>query len=117
MSPVFVEDVARAFAVALEDESAIGRTYELGGPETLSWTDMLERVAEAAGKRKRILPMPIGMMKFAAALFDWLPPFPVTWDQLTMLAEGNTVDPSALEQLIGRPPQAFSVESLGYLSR
>lgn len=125
MSPVFVEDVARAFAVALEDESAtgstpestIGRTYELGGPEVLSWTDMLERVAEAAGKRKRILPMPIGMMNIAATLLDWLPPFPVTRDQLTMLAEGNTADPAALEQLIGRAPQAFTVESLSYLLR
>lgn len=117
MSPVFVEDVAKAFVLALEDESTIGQTYELGGPETLSWTDMLERVAEAGGKRKRILPMPIGMMNIAATLLDWLPPFPVTRDQLTMLAEGNTVEPAALEQLIGRAPQAFTVESLSYLLR
>ena len=117
MSPVFVEDVARAFVVALEDESTIGQTYELGGPEVLSWTDMLERVAEAAGKRKRILPMPIGMMNIAATLLDWLPPFPVTRDQLTMLAEGNTAEPVALEQLIGRAPQAFTVESMSYLLR
>ena len=117
MSPVFVEDVARAFVVALEDESTIGQTYELGGPDILSWTDMLERVAEAAGKRKRILPMPIGMMNIAATLLDWLPPFPVTRDQLTMLAEGNTAEPVALEQLIGRAPQAFTVESLSYLLR
>lgn len=117
MSPVFVEDVAKAFVVALEDESTIGQTYELGGPDILSWTDMLERVAEAGGKRKRILPMPIGMMNIAATLFDWLPPFPVTRDQLTMLAEGNTVEPAVLEQLIGRAPQAFSVESLSYLLR
>lgn len=117
MSPVFVEDVAKAFVVALEDESTIGQTYELGGPDVLSWTDMLERVAEAGGKRKRILPMPIGMMNIAATLLDWLPPFPVTRDQLTMLAEGNTVEPAALEQLIGRAPQAFTVESLSYLLR
>ena len=117
MSPVFVEDVAKAFVVALEDESTIGQTYELGGPDILSWTDMLERVAEAGGKRKRILPMPIGMMNIAATLLDWLPPFPVTRDQLTMLAEGNTAEPAALEQLIGRAPQAFTVESLSYLLR
>ena len=117
MSPVFVEDVAKAFVVALEDESTIGQTYELGGPDILSWTDMLERVAEAGGKRKRILPMPIGMMNIAATLLDWLPPFPVTRDQLTMLAEGNTAEPVALEQLIGRAPQAFTVESLSYLLR
>ena len=117
MSPVFVEDVARAFVVALEDESTIGHTYELGGPDILSWTDMLKRVAEAGGKRKRILPMPIGMMNIAATLLDWLPPFPVTRDQLTMLAEGNTAEPAALEQLIDRAPQAFTVESLSYLLR
>lgn len=117
MSPVFVEDVTKAFVVALEDESTIGQTYELGGPDILSWTDMLERVAEAGGKRKRILPMPIGMMNIAATLLDWLPPFPVTRDQLTMLAEGNTAEPAALEQLIGRAPQAFTVESLSYLLR
>lgn len=117
MSPVFVEDVAKAFVVALEDESTIGQTYELGGPDVLSWTDMLERVAEAGGKRKRILPMPIGMMNIAATLLDWLPPFPVTRDQLTMLAEGNTAEPVALEQLIGQAPQAFTVESLSYLLR
>ena len=34
-----------------------------------------------------------------------------------MLAEGNTAEPVALEQLIGRAPQAFTVESLSYLLR
>ena len=56
-------------------------------------------------------------MNIAATLLDWLPPFPVTRDQLTMLAEGNTAEPAALEQLIGQAPQAFTVESLSYLLR
>jgi NADH dehydrogenase len=54
-------------------------------------------------------------MKLAAALLDWLPIFPVTRDQLTMLAEGNTVDPAALAQLIGRQPKAFNEAHLAYL--
>ncbi len=117
MSPVAVEDVASAFVASLDDPATIGNTYELGGPEVLSWNEMLRRVSAAVGKRKLILPMPIGVMKLGARLFDWLPFFPVTRDQLTMLAEGNTADPAALEKLIGRAPKSFTAEALGYLSR
>jgi NADH dehydrogenase len=115
MSPVHVEDVARAFLTALRESSTIGKTYVLGGPEALTWTEMLRRIARTVGRKKWILPMPIGIMKLAAALFEWLPFFPVTRDQLTMLAEGNTADPAALTELIGRQPIAFNEAHLAYL--
>ena len=115
MSPVHVEDVAQAFATALRDSATIGKTYTLGGPEVLSWTGMLRRIARVVGREKWILPMPIGIMKVAATLLDWLPYFPVTRDQLTMLAEGNTADPAELAQLIGREPKAFNETHLAYL--
>lgn len=116
MSPVHVEDVALAFVTALDDPSTVGRTYELGGPEALTWSEMVHRVARAVGRDKWILPMPLGLMHLAAALLDWLPLFPVTRDQLTMLAEGNTADPTALQKLIGRPPLEFVPQNLRYLS-
>jgi NADH dehydrogenase len=116
MSPVHVEDLTLAFVTALEDSSTVGRTYELGGPEALAWSEMIRRIAQAVGKDKWILPMPLGLMRLAAALLDWLPLFPVTRDQLTMLAEGNTADPAALQTLIGRPPLGFVPQNLAYLS-
>jgi NADH dehydrogenase len=115
MSPVHVEDVAQAFLTALRESSTIGETYIIGGPEALTWTEMLRRIARTVGRKKWILPMPIGIMKLAAALFEWLPFFPVTRDQLTMLAEGNTADPAALTELIGRQPKAFNEAHLAYL--
>ena len=115
MSPVHVDDVARAFIGSLTDTSTYGKTYELGGPEALSWAEMIRRIAAATGRRKLLLIMPIGIMKVGATLFDWLPFYPVTRDQLTMLAEGNVVAPSQLEALIGRPPTPFSAETLSYL--
>ncbi len=117
MSPVHIEDVASAFVKALEDDATIGKTYELGGPEVLSWQDMIRRIAEATGRSKWILPMPTWIMRAGATLFDWLPFFPVTRDQLTMLEEGNTADPLILEGLTGVAPKAFSIENLGYLDR
>ena len=117
MSPVHVRDVADAFVNALSDESTVGKCFVLGGPEVVSWPQMLQRIAEAVGKKKLILPMPIGFMKFGATLLDWLPFFPVTKDQLTMLADGNTAEPDDLVSLIGREPREFSPGNLGYLGR
>ena len=115
MSPVHVLDVAAAFVRAVEDSTLAGKVIKLGGPESLSWTDMLTRIAAACDKKKLIIPMPIGVMKIAASLLDWLPLFPVTHDQLTMLEEGNTVANDLLSELIGRPPAAFTSENLAYL--
>lgn len=117
MSPVHIEDVASAFVAALSDDATIGRTYSLGGPETLTWDEMIRRIAAATGRKKWILPMPTYVMRIGATLFDWLPFFPVTRGQLTMLEEGNTADPGALKQLIGREPQGFSVATLSYLNK
>lgn len=115
MSPVYVKDVADAFVAALNDSATVGTTVELAGPEVLSWHDMVTVIATAAGKSKIILPVPIWLMRVGATLFDWLPFYPVTRDQLTMLEEGNTASPEPLESLIGRRATRFSPEALDYL--
>lgn len=117
MSPVHIDDVASAFVTVLENNRTFGQRIALGGPEVLSWPTMVRRIAEASGRRKWILPMPVWIMRLGATLFDWLPFFPVTRGQLTMLEEGNTADPQILEQLIGRTPRGFTVENLRYLTR
>jgi NADH dehydrogenase len=117
MSPVAVEDVADAFAAALSRSDTVGKTYELAGPEVLDWSTMIERIAAAAGKKKLMLSMPLGLMRIGATLFDWLPFYPVTRDQLTMLAEGNTAPSAALQELINREPGAMTPAALDYLAR
>ena len=116
MSPVAVTDVADAFVAALEDPATIGETIELAGPEVLEWEDMVRRIAAAVRKKKIVLPMPIALMRIGATLFDWLPFYPVTRDQLTMLEEGNTGTPDALQGLIQRSARPFTPDFLRYLS-
>lgn len=116
MSPVAVEDVSDAFVKALQDEATIGRVLELAGPEVLSWEEILDRITTAAEKPKIVLPMPLPLMRFGASLFDWLPFYPVTRDQLTMLAEGNTAPADTLERLIEREAKPMSPSSLAYLA-
>ena len=116
MSQVHIQDVADAFIGSLSDADTIGKTYVLGGPDVLTWEEMVQRVATAVGRRKWMLPIPVGLMRFGATLFDWLPFFPATRDQLTMLAEGNVADSADLETLINRAPTAFVPGNLSYLS-
>lgn len=116
MSPVHVEDVAAAFVAALEDRGTIGKTLELAGPEILGWGDMVQRIASATGKSKLMLPMPLWLMKIGATLFDWLPFYPVTRDQLIMLGEGNTGSSEILGELIARQARSFSAAELQYLA-
>ncbi len=116
MSPVHVDDVAAAFAAALEDASLTGRTLVLAGPEILTWSEMLERIGRAVGRRKIVLPMPVGLMGIAAGVLDRFEFFPVTRDQLTMLVQGNTGSPDAVREIIGREPKPFSPKELAYLA-
>jgi len=116
MSPVHIDDVTSAFVAVLQDDKSIGQIYALGGPEVLTWQTIVRRVAEATGRKKMILPMPIWIMRIGATLFDWLPFFPITRGQLTMLEEGNTADPEVLRSLIDHEPQAFTADSLNYLN-
>ena len=116
MSPAYVGDVAAAICNSLEQNSTIGETLTLGGPDTLSWPELIRRIAAAVNRRKWILPMPIGLMRLAASLFDWLPFFPVTRDQLTMLAENNVADSATLERLANRQLKTFDATSLSYLN-
>mgnify|MGYP001826251834 FL=1 len=114
-SPIQVEDFAPAVVSALGNDDTIGRVFALGGPEEVSWTGMIRRIAEAVGRTKWVLPYPIWLIRIGAARFDWLPFFAATRELLTMLAEGNKADPMIVEQLSGRPPRAFDAASLGYL--
>jgi uncharacterized protein YbjT (DUF2867 family) len=115
MSPVAIQDVATAFVRALETPASHGRAFPLGGPEALEWREILRIIAAASGRRKFMIPAPVGAVRAIAALFDRYPWFPVTRAQLQMLLEGNACDGRDAWQLFGIQPRRFTVESLAYL--
>ena len=115
LSPVHVEDVASAFVTALQRPDTIGQTIALGGPSALSWRQILETLAEVAGRRKLMLPVPALSISMAAAILDRFEDFPITRDQLKMLLEGNVCDSSGLTEL-GITARPFDTSNLLYLN-
>ncbi len=93
--PVFVGDVADAIVAALTRADARGRTFELGGPQTLSMGDIFRWIARATGRRCAFMPVPDGVTAAMARLTGWLPGAPMTWDQWLMLQKDTVVAPGA----------------------
>ncbi len=115
LSPVHVQDVASAFRIALETNETDGRILHLGGPESLSWREILSRLARAVHKHKTLLPVPALGVEAAAMLLDRFEQFPITRDQIRMLLEGNSCPPDDLISL-GITPRPFDQTSLAYLN-
>ena len=116
MSPVHIKDVAVFFVKALNNGKTIGKIYELGGPKSYTWIELIDLIAAASGKKKWKIPAPVTPIKLAASIFERFPFFPITKDQLTMLLEGNTCDSTNSFKLFEVDPISFSTENLEYLA-
>jgi uncharacterized protein YbjT (DUF2867 family) len=99
LQPIWVEDLAEYYARAITEPAAANRTFELGGPDAVSWNEFWERLKRVLGVRRPSVHVPFGAMRVQATLTERLPGAPVTRDQLTMLELGDNVvtDPSAVE--------------------
>ena len=114
MSPIHVTNVAEYVIKSITMKKSIGKIYNLGGPETVRWKKVINRIAMASGKRKWTMPVPVVTVKMIAHLFDRFEWFPITRDQLTMLMQGNTVSEQYFNEF-DITPKSFSSENLGYL--
>jgi uncharacterized protein YbjT (DUF2867 family) len=115
LQPVPVWTVARAFALALELPQTENRVYEVGGPEPLTYNDVIDTIAQVLGRRVKKIHQPVWTMQFAADLFGRFRWFPLTPGQLRMLLEGSTCDPTAFYQDFGLTPEQFSEGLASYL--
>ena len=115
MSPIHVKDVASIFVGSLASEDTASKIFELGGPHTLGWKEIIKTVAKGSGKNKWTIPAPAIFIRSIAALFDRFSWFPITRDQLTMLMEGNTCETSNLFTKFRAVPIPFTAEELSYL--
>ncbi len=116
--PVNVDEVARSFAWAVEHRESIGQIYELGGPDILTYDEILVIIQKQLGTSKRTVHLPISLVRAVVTLSSPLPRTlrpPVTEDQLRMLDIDNCTGHSATPDLAGHP-QLRLQNGIGYLT-
>ncbi len=105
LQPVAVEDMARCAAQAVDRIDLKGKTVEVGGPQQLSYNEIVAIVARTLGKRVLRFPVPVWLMYVAAIAMQVLPRPPVTTDQLRLLPIRNVAEPDAVEKTFGFTPR------------
>lgn len=116
--PVGVAEVARSVAWAIENDVSRGQTYELGGPDILTYDEIIDLIQRQVGTSKRKAHLPISLVRGVVTLSSPLPKRlrpPVTIDQLKMLDIDNCTARSATAELAGRP-QLRLQNGIGYLT-
>jgi uncharacterized protein YbjT (DUF2867 family) len=106
--PIGVRDVLDYLLEALEQPSASG-VYEIGGPDVLTYRDMMLRYAKARGLRRWIWSVDVPHPEFSAKFVDLLTPVP--YRIVHPLIESLQTDTVVNED---RALQAFSVRPAHY---
>lgn len=90
LQPVYVDDVARAAALAVADPVKHGgKIYELGGPEVITMLELNQRIAAAQGRQRSFIALPDQLSGVIAKATGWLPGAPITSDQWELLKAGS----------------------------
>ena len=96
MQPVYVGDVARAVADAVDGKTKPGATYELGGPEVLTMREIMEIILVITGRQRMLISLPFGLAKLQAMFLQFAPgALKLTPDQVALLRSDNVVSDAA----------------------
>lgn len=105
LQPVHIQDVCDAVVALLSSSAMSQQIMEVVGKEVMSYRTMLLRYREAMDLPPPWwIPIPMFFMHTAAKIAGYLPQRVLTSDTLYMLEQGNTGDPTALTQIIGKEP-------------
>jgi NADH dehydrogenase len=92
IQPIWAGDLAAYFDKAIDLDAATNRTFELGGPDVVSWNQFWERLKKVRGIKRPSVHVPMGLMRMNALVTERLPGnIPLTRDLLKMLEHGDNV--------------------------
>jgi len=120
--PVYVGDVAEAISLGVDGKLKAGTIYELGGPEVLTFKDLLEYILEVTGRKRLLAPLPFGVARLKAQFLQLMPKPLLTVDQVRQLGRDNVVSEAAISgkrtlEGIGLEPRAIETVVPTYLAR
>lgn len=106
--PISIDDVARCMVIALE-RGASNRVHTIGGPEHLSYDEIVRIIKVAMGAHRFTVHLPVPMIvPVAFAMQTVLPKPPLDLEQLRMLPINNITRLDSVAAAFGFEPMPFS---------
>jgi uncharacterized protein YbjT (DUF2867 family) len=108
MQPVHLDDVVDGVRALLRDPPPMGETIAFVGPRPLALRDYFAALRRqlGLGAGPLVLPLPVALFRFGAAIMGKLPGGPLDPDTAQMLLQGNAAPPGRFARLLGREPRA-----------
>ena len=94
MQPIWGDDVGSFFAKAVTVGEAVGRTFDLAGPDVVTWAELWERIERVLGKRRANVRVPLAVLRAAATVGRALPSTRNALEAVAMLDTDNVGDPA-----------------------
>lgn len=104
---LYVGDWVKCFLSIIDNPAAIGRTYEFGGPEHLTYNEIVSAVAKAMGAHKPLLHMPLGLAGAGVRFLENTPLRLATSEQLRLLQVDNICEKDSVKSDFGFDPVPF----------
>jgi uncharacterized protein YbjT (DUF2867 family) len=98
-APVYVGDVAEAFARSLDDPATFGQRYDLCGPRVFTLRELVEYTVEAMGERKPIIALNDTLSRLQAKVLGVLPGRPFTMDNYRSMQMDSVCENDGLGRL------------------
>ena len=106
--PVYINDWVKCMLKVIASPESFRGTFEIGGPQQLTYNEIVRTLADAMKVKKTIVHVPMGLMKFGALLAEkTIPLLPVTSDQLRLLEADNICDVTSVEKSFGFKPMKY----------
>ena len=98
-APVYVGDVAEAFARALDDPGTFDQRYDLCGPRVFTLRELVDYTVEAMGERKPILELNDTLSRLQAKVLGVMPGRPFTMDNYRSMQMDSVCERDGLGRL------------------
>ena len=115
--PVYVGDIAEAVVAIVGKPEAQGKTYQLGGPRTYSFKEILQFILHVIDRKNFLLPIPFFLAKIKGAILQLLPMPLLTLDQVRLLQYDNVVEGTNGFKQLGIVPREMEQVVPAYLAR
>lgn len=117
LQPIWVEDLIQVITLALDDQGARGKTYDIGGPEFISLSDCARAILKACQMTRALVPTsPSYLRALVWAMERVLPRAPLTLHALDYAAANRTAALDSTARMIGLQPSRMEPK-LDYLRR
>ncbi len=117
--PIALADALTYLAGVLGRPDAVGRTYEIGGPEPLTYRDMMQTVARLTGRNRLIVPVPLLSPRLSSHWLRLITDVDLATARALVDSMTNEVivHDHEIESVLGHTPVSFAESRVGRARR